>query len=147
MLVPYAGGNSSSELTRVLGDGTDVRVVVALSSTGVETVETGFAEETGSGFNAGLDAGLPTGVPGCPGLGMGELGFEIQMPSTWTPLSKARAPNGMSSLVSMGYRTASSSFWRASAAANFFLSHLVYARTQKAYMSTMVCSSSQWFCA
>lgn len=94
-------------------------------------------------LGAGLTGRLGTGVAGWHGLCVGVFGSEIQIPSTTTPLSKALAPKGMSSLCSIGYTSACSSRSFASVAACLLIIQRFQLRTQKAQNSVRACKGCQ----
>lgn len=91
----------------------------------IDDADVGLGEGSKNTLAAGLGARLRNGVPGGCGVWIGVLWFDIQMPSIWIPLSRALAPKGISSFVSIGNNSASSSFWRASAAAYRRIFHRV----------------------
>src|SRR5436190_18470014 len=63
----------------------------------VAVVSRGLDPNWAVGANMKRAGLLSSGVADGRGLGRGVLGLEIQIPSTSTPLSIARAPNGMPS--------------------------------------------------
>lgn len=128
---------SSSELNVAgVSAGKDMRPFFTLSTA---TDEAGVGGRTGYFLGAGLGGWSVVGVSVWIVLECGVLGLETQMPSTCTPRSRALAPNGTSSLDSMGYNSASSCFWRDSASAYWRVIHVLNTRTQVAYTNTTTC--------